>query len=71
MKVKAWSGTLAAVGVLALAVGACGSSSNSSSASSSSSGGSSASSGGATSTAASSSSSSVKFSGLESTVPSS
>ena len=72
MKLKAWSGTVAAVGVLALAVGACGSSSNSSSASSSSGGSSSGSS--ATSTAApssSGSSSSVAFSGLETKVPSS
>ncbi len=81
MKLKAWTGTLAAVGVLALAVGACGSSSNSSSASSGSSSASSGSGGGsssgssATSTAASSSSSGsssgVQFSGLETSVPSS
>ncbi len=73
MKVKAWSGTLAAVGVLALAVSACGSSNSSSSASSASSGASASSSTtNATSTSGSSSSSaSVPFSGLETKVPSS
>lgn len=74
MKVKAWSGTLAAVGVLALAVSACGSSNSSSSATSSSAGSSGASSSSGSSTSASSSSgssgSSVQFSGLETQVPS-
>src|SRR5581483_4479936 len=70
MKVKAWTGTLAIVGVLALAVSACGSS-NSSSSASSASGGSSASSSTAAATSTSSSSSpSVAFSGLETSVPS-
>ncbi|HKO28723.1 MAG TPA: sugar ABC transporter substrate-binding protein [Solirubrobacteraceae bacterium] len=74
MKVKAWSGTLAAVGVLALAVSACGSSNSSTSSSGAASGGGSASSStsAATSTSGSSSSaSSVPFSGLETKVPSS
>jgi ribose transport system substrate-binding protein len=74
MKVKAWSGTLAAVGVLALAVSACGSSSSSTSSSSGASSGGSASStsSAATSTSGSSSSASnVPFSGLETKVPSS
>lgn len=65
MKLKASSGMLAAVGVLALAISACGSSSsgNNSSAASSGSGG--------TSTAASGGASNVQFSGLEQKVPSS
>ncbi|MGH2884946.1 MAG: sugar ABC transporter substrate-binding protein, partial [Solirubrobacteraceae bacterium] len=67
MRVKAWSGTLAAVGVLALAVGACGSSSSSTSSAASSSSASSS----ATSTAAPAAAPSVAFSGLETTVPSS
>ncbi len=67
MKVKAWSGTLAAVGVLALAVGACGSSSSSTTSAASSASASSS----ATSTAAPAAAPSVAFSGLESTVPSS
>jgi ribose transport system substrate-binding protein len=77
MKVKAWSGTLAAVGVLALAVSACGSSNSSSTATSSSAGASGASSSSGSSTSASSSASSgssgssVQFSGLETQVPSS
>src|SRR5690242_5724194 len=73
MKVKAWSGTLAAVGVLALAVSACGSSNSSSSSASSSAGAGSASSSSASSTSTSSSGSSaasVQFSGLETQVPS-
>ncbi len=70
MKVKAWSGTLAAVSVLALGVGACGSS-NSSSSSSASSGGSASSSGsGSSSTSSSAAAPSVTFSGLEQSVPS-
>jgi len=69
MKVKAWSGTLAAVGVLALAVGACGSSSSSTSSAASSASSSASSS--ATSTAAAAPAPSVAFSGLETTVPSS
>src|SRR5689334_2736387 len=70
MKVKAWSGTLAAVGVLALAVSACGSSNSSSSASSG--GSASSSTAAATSTSGSSSSAaSVPFTGLETTVPAS
>jgi ABC-type sugar transport system substrate-binding protein len=75
MRVKAWSGTLAAVGVLALAVGACGSSSSStssaSSAGNSGSAASSSTSAATTSTSGSSSGSAVAFSGLETTVPSS
>jgi ribose transport system substrate-binding protein len=74
MKVKAWSGTLAAVGVLALAVSACGGSSSSSSsgAAASSGGSASSTSSAATSTSGSSSSaSSVPFTGLETQVPSS
>ena len=67
MRVKAWSGTLAAVGVLALAVGACGSSSSSTTSAASSASASSS----ATSTAAPAAAPSVAFSGLESTVPSS
>jgi ribose transport system substrate-binding protein len=70
MKVKAWSGTLAAVGVLGLGIGACGSSSSSSSTSSASAGASSSSSASATSTTSAAPASSVQFSGLETTVPS-
>ncbi|HET6868583.1 MAG TPA: sugar ABC transporter substrate-binding protein [Solirubrobacteraceae bacterium] len=69
MKVKAWSGTLAAVGVLALAVSACGSSGSSSSAGGAAASGTSSSA--ATSTSGSSSSAaSVPFTGLETQVPS-
>jgi ABC-type sugar transport system substrate-binding protein len=74
MKVKAWSGTLASVGVLALALSACGSSSSSTSSSSAASSGgssSSTSSAGSTSTAAPAASANVPFSGLETQVPSS
>ena len=72
MRVKAWSGTLAAVGALAVAVGACGSSSSSSTSSAASSAAATASSSSSStsSTAASSSAPSVAFSGLETTVPS-
>lgn len=66
MRVKAWFGTSAGVGVLALAVGACGSSSGSSSTSSTSS----SNSGASSATATTSSARSVAFSGLEQTVPS-
>src|SRR5438270_6391180 len=72
MKVKAWSGTLAAVGVLALAVSACGSSNSSSSTSSAGGSAATSSSAGSTSTSSSASSgSNVQFSGLETQVPSS
>jgi ribose transport system substrate-binding protein len=68
MRVKAWSGTLAAVGVLALAVGACGSSSSSTSSAASSAAATASSSTSSTTAAAAPS---VAFSGLETSVPSS
>jgi ribose transport system substrate-binding protein len=71
MKVKAWFGTLAAVGVLVLAVGACGSSNSSSSSSSAGGSAATSSSAGSTSTAAPAASANVPFSGLETKVPSS
>ena len=69
MRVKAWSGTLAAVGALAVAVGACGSSSSSTSSAASSAAATSSSSS-TSSTAAPAATPSVAFSGLETTVPS-
>jgi ribose transport system substrate-binding protein len=70
MTVKAWFGTSAAVGILALAVGACGSSSSSTSSSATSTSSSSSGAASGTATASSSSAPSVAFSGLETSVPS-